>query len=922
MMRRATLLFPFLFLLFVAETSADLVGHYTFDDGTASDESGYLPAADGTLIGGATIIDNPERGKILRLFDLSPSHVNCGYYEKFDCSDAITLAAWIKTANTVAWRSLIRKQDYTWRFSKDGTGTNLYFAGNGLSENYQISGTVNISDGTWHHIAAVYDGNNIIIYVDCKLDVSKNASGSINTSTAPVYIGRDTDSYDPEILIDDIRIYNHALSQNEIKRFAAGEFGKAWGPYPADEAEFVNTNINLSWMPGDNAAWHDVYFGKSFEDVNNAIRLAGDVDGDTNVNVADLSIIFSNWLQDPSGLNPYPDKSGDENVNMTDFALVTRDWLKDSDPIFKGSFDINHYAPNALESNTTYYWRIDEVNGIENYKGDCWNFTTTNGATITGFVTGDISQMPWQNGRSELGWCAVRLYRNGLLQQVTRTNTPAGDFELTGLEPGTVELRISRPGFVSYRQWVNLEPNNLYSFHIFLNRDNDYETIVLPRTGTALTRIPGENFVIECIAPDTANNWKASLATEYFSRSLNIVSSDFAETGVFNNTRDGWLIEVNVPATTPPAMYKLCVEYNDVNNVTHYASQEKAVNILSQYPDRYYVMPYLDFHFNWPGNVDGQGAAGEKQADYFKAASLIQPLYVAIGDDVGFYTYPGDAYAMFHYINTVYCDVPVYLAFGNHDAELTIPGHEYHFGPRWQKRRIGPNNALILSYDLWQGTYDMPQQQKDFVNNALAEFHSDPDNKIILLQGHLHPWQHPEQPYFEYPFTQEQRPWFPGNTCGSASLNFDKLFMYALSFNSMHGWSDLNYSARVIRFNLNTVSSGNLLTQSALPSVEYNGLNNGTEAELTATIRLIGADPWNPPDDLYVGGVFCGLPSVWEGMPGIENARLKFIMQQGQYTCTEGKIIQTVDGDLGTTTSVYVEIDIDQPITQIDVIKQ
>jgi hypothetical protein len=92
----------------------------------------------------------------------------------------------------------------------------------------------------------------------------------------------------------------------------------AYAPNPADGAEFVEPDVILSWEPGFGSVLHTVYFGDNFEEVSNA---SGGI---------------------PQG-------------NTT-------------------------YNPGHLEIGTTYYWRVDEFDGSESYKGDVWSFTVGAGA--------------------------------------------------------------------------------------------------------------------------------------------------------------------------------------------------------------------------------------------------------------------------------------------------------------------------------------------------------------------------------------------------------------------------------------------------------------------------------------------------------------------------------------------------------------
>jgi len=542
----------------------------------------------------------------------------------------------------------------------------------------------------------------------------------------------------------------------------------------------------------------------------------------------------------------------------------------------------------------------------------CAAAVETNGATVRGVVTGDVDGMPWRKGKRELGWCTVRVWRHGVPWGMTRTNAGRGDFEVAGLPAGTVELEVSRPGFLRERRKLKIASADPPPLSIHLRRDPDFGLIVLPRTGTALTRIPGESFVVECQAPASAREWSAALFTEYFSRPLAVTATQFGDNAVWNGTRPGWRLTVRVPLKTPSEMYHLRIRYVDADGQPHQGQQSKAVCIRASYSADFRLMPYTDFHFNWL--VGKRGAAGEVQGDYFKAASLINPLFVSLGDDVGFEG--DDHYAMFHYLVTRHLDVPVYLAFGNHDAPLTIEGHEFYFGPRWQSRRIGPHAGLIISHDLYQGNYQMPEEQREWVNAALARFHSDPDNKLIFLAGHLHAWK-PRTAFFNLPFTEATRTSFRGHTDGRRVVEFQRLFMHALSVGSMHGWAGLNYTGRVVEFE--GWRKATLLPQCALPSVTFEKPNNGAAKTNSATIRLVGLEKWTPPEKLYTGGYFCDLPKKWEGLAEIRNARLRFVMPRGRYRCSQGRIVQTVDGDAGKTTIVCVAVDVKQAMTRVAV---
>jgi beta-galactosidase len=82
-------------------------------------------------------------------------------------------------------------------------------------------------DGRWHHVAGVYDGKTMSIYIDGQLDRSAAAVGTINTRPWPVLIGASPSAVDDKCdwsgFIDDARIYSYALSQDEIAAIYAGQ---------------------------------------------------------------------------------------------------------------------------------------------------------------------------------------------------------------------------------------------------------------------------------------------------------------------------------------------------------------------------------------------------------------------------------------------------------------------------------------------------------------------------------------------------------------------------------------------------------------------------------------------------------------------------------------------------------------------------
>ena len=150
----------------------------------------------------------------------------------------------------------------------------------------------------------------------------------------------------------------------------------AGNPNPASGVT-VGLTPALSWSASEQAAWLDVYFGTSFDDVNDTACLAGDADHSGGVDFADVRVLAEQWLGGrQAGPGPSANLNNDNDVNLFDFVIIADYWAEHANEAFKGGQDSNLYSPGTLEFGRTYYWRIDEVNGPNTYKGNVWNFTS------------------------------------------------------------------------------------------------------------------------------------------------------------------------------------------------------------------------------------------------------------------------------------------------------------------------------------------------------------------------------------------------------------------------------------------------------------------------------------------------------------------------------------------------------------------
>ncbi|TAK98316.1 MAG: hypothetical protein EPO07_12195 [Verrucomicrobia bacterium] len=211
-------------------TSDSLVARFTFDDGTASDLSGY--GNHGTLVGGASVISDPQRGKVLSL-DGASGYVDLGNAISLDLSVSgqATIAAWLKVALSHNHNTILSKGEWKEAYSVlikgDTTPKDQLWTGNDTS----VFSIAPVPTNTWVHVAMTINGSLTTFYLYGQLAGATNQDrgSAMDATTTDVCLGRE--QYSGSLpagrwffngLMDDVRIYSRALTQAEIQALAAG----------------------------------------------------------------------------------------------------------------------------------------------------------------------------------------------------------------------------------------------------------------------------------------------------------------------------------------------------------------------------------------------------------------------------------------------------------------------------------------------------------------------------------------------------------------------------------------------------------------------------------------------------------------------------------------------------------------------------
>ena len=193
--------------------------HYEFE----GDFSNTITGPDATPVGSPSIANDAIKGQVLSL-DGAGDYLNCGYDSIGGIETAMTLACWVRTTD-LAENDGIIANGYSWRIL-GGSGGAIKFLDSTLSVG-NIAGSTNVADGAWHHIAVTYDSvaEQLVIYADGDVDNSTGCTGLLNTWQGYEFlIGYCTSGTHGYFdgLIEDVRVYDRALPQQEIIALAGG----------------------------------------------------------------------------------------------------------------------------------------------------------------------------------------------------------------------------------------------------------------------------------------------------------------------------------------------------------------------------------------------------------------------------------------------------------------------------------------------------------------------------------------------------------------------------------------------------------------------------------------------------------------------------------------------------------------------------
>ena len=211
--------FSWSFTTTASAPSTGLVAAYSFNEGSGSTVYDSSGNGNNGTISNATWSTAGKYGDALS-FNGSNALVSVNDSTSLHLTTGMTLEAWVNpTTVSSDWRDVIYKGNDNYFLEATCTQGSLPAAGAtvGTSDVY-AAGTSVLAMNTWTYLTETYDGTALRLYVNGVQVSSLAETGNILTSTNALQIGGDSifGQYFSG-LIDDVRVYNQALTQSQIQ---------------------------------------------------------------------------------------------------------------------------------------------------------------------------------------------------------------------------------------------------------------------------------------------------------------------------------------------------------------------------------------------------------------------------------------------------------------------------------------------------------------------------------------------------------------------------------------------------------------------------------------------------------------------------------------------------------------------------------
>ena len=203
-----------------------LVAQWTMEENTYDTTENMMDAAS---CGNVRYVDSDKQGqKALRLMGSSSQYVQLPY--EVASSEELTVAMWVYLRNSSQWQRLFdfgNDEDHYLFLTPNNSYTNVMrLAMKNGGDEQTVDCQTKLPTQQWKHVAVTMGKDKTTIYVD---GVEAGSSTGVTIRPADIhpvlnYLGRSQFTSDPFLVadLDDVRIYNYAISADDVKNIMDG----------------------------------------------------------------------------------------------------------------------------------------------------------------------------------------------------------------------------------------------------------------------------------------------------------------------------------------------------------------------------------------------------------------------------------------------------------------------------------------------------------------------------------------------------------------------------------------------------------------------------------------------------------------------------------------------------------------------------
>ena len=418
----------------ITPISKKLIAHYKFDEGYGSTAHDTVGANHGTFGTGSSAPTWTQNGKVGKALSFDGNDYLS--ISDFDInSNQLSLSGWVYFTNKNAslYNNLVVKaSEYV--FYLPGSNNNFAFYIYGQTDCLTTDSYTQLTNNTWYHFTGVYNGSTKKIYLNGKEITSQDCSaGTLDDTSNPIYIGSAQfgNTYYTNGLIDEVKIYNYALTEDEVKQDYNQGMSAVIGKSSSDTGSTAPAGSSSQeyCIPGDTSTCSPPIAEWTFDKKD--ATYAFDVSGNSNHGTLGTGSSAPTYTPGKIG-NALSFTNGDyadTNYIPPTGPKTVSYWVKYHDlsaTSLIGLYDVNKRFYVGVSS-TNYYYGVGTTyvrNVPHNLSANVWYYTTLtfDGSTAIYYVNGkQVSSIPTtQSSQAQYSFYLGR-YNN--------IGTPAGDFD-------------------------------------------------------------------------------------------------------------------------------------------------------------------------------------------------------------------------------------------------------------------------------------------------------------------------------------------------------------------------------------------------------------------------------------------------------------------------------------------------------------